>query len=181
VNAKRIPAKPEPEATQVVEQSVPPPEPADPLAGYRSAIADLSAAGQQLADMREVLEHLRGEQARLEVDRERLLESASARDSEGDVDMLTRLAVRSEVLQRKVARIRAEIAEAEAKGKTEFAGVSTKITTLWRLFVAWLFDFEKSKISDLIVAAREHKRSGLITSLVSGPSYLRIRKSSGPD
>jgi hypothetical protein len=31
----------------------------------------------------------------------------------------------------------------------------------------------------LRVAAREHKRSGLITSIVSGPNYLRIRNSSG--
>jgi hypothetical protein len=33
----------------------------------------------------------------------------------------------------------------------------------------------------LAVAAREHKSPGPITSIVSGPNYLRIRRSSGPD
>jgi hypothetical protein len=117
----------------------------DELGDYRAPLELLQDCAEQLAGLREAEARLLEEANRLELEREKALESA-AEAEDPDVSELSRLKARVEVNGRKLSLVAAQIADAQEKLACELNTVLTHFGRLWRTFWLWTIEREKQRL-----------------------------------
>jgi len=138
----------------VVEENVSSGTKVDLLGDYRSALGDLSAAVEKAQTLRSIESGIAASSARLEADKEALLTlAAEAEDinTQVDVEELTQVSAKLEILRRKLSEVTRRAQESEAESKDVLARVSAQLMVLWRAFTAFVFDTEKSKLTAQMV------------------------------
>jgi hypothetical protein len=147
VNAKRIPAKPEPEEPHSTESNTTHRSLLDP---YRAAVANLSAAAEKATTLRQLEQDILGQVAKLERDREVALDLASEVDVDTplDVQELNIISAKLEVLKRKLSDLSRRAQEAEQETERQSATLAGRFEALQRSYALWLTEREVAKLRE---------------------------------
>jgi hypothetical protein len=136
------------------------PTPPDPLADYKSALVDLTAASEKLTTLRQVEVSLRADADGIAGAKEKLLaDSVEASDDDGAIEELSRLRSRGELFERKLGAVAQQIRDVEEGLGVSRSVVAARFSSLWHGFYQWkLGEAQKELEAQLIPGLAEHVR-----------------------